>query len=154
MILEDDVVGDMQVFGKVKKYFNPITRETRRAVKVHDNRDGQLGPSRKERKGRMLGDMKEAQACCKEMVATVMTNVVDPFMKKVLEEEVDLSWGMLVEDGKDAGEKTDDKHRDTPAVREAARRLVEVEKVTCREISLLTKAMFLIDCITSAAIRK
>ncbi|CAN0323523.1 unnamed protein product [Pylaiella littoralis] len=69
VILENVVNGDMNLFGKVKEHFNPITRETRRAVKVHNNEDGQfgrslslsLGRSRKERRGRMLRDMAEAQ---------------------------------------------------------------------------------------------
>lgn len=93
-----------------------------------------------------------SQADLDSMVALILLNVVDPFMSKVTQEEVQLCWGILVKEGDDPGTRENEDHLFTLDVQEAAKRLMD--SVSCDDISLLTKAVFLIDCATSAPIRK
>ena len=79
------------------------------------------------------------------MVETLMVNLVNPFMSKVTQEEVQLCWDICKEESND---------RFTPEVQAAAQRLIDEEGVTCDDISELSKALFMIDCVTSPPIRK
>ncbi|CAM9203619.1 unnamed protein product [Ectocarpus sp. 8 AP-2014] len=79
------------------------------------------------------------------MVETLMVNVANPFMSKVTQEEVQLCWDICKEESND---------RFTPEVQAAAQRLIDEEGVTCDDISDFSKALFMIDCVTSPPIRK
>lgn len=150
---------DKAVFAKVEKAFKPTTRAKRGAVSSQINNDGQVRDSRKVQQGRLLKDMKESQEYFKDIVSKLKANVTDPFMEKWLKEEVGLGRGILVGEGKDPGRRSNEKHLDTPAVREAAKRAIHSplpgqEKVTCIEVSRYTMAMMLIDSVTSPPIRR
>lgn len=79
------------------------------------------------------------------MVETLMVNVANPFMSKATQEEVQLCWDICKEESND---------RFTPEVQAAAQRLIDEEGVTCDDISDFSKALFMIDCVTSPPIRK
>lgn len=145
--------GDLAVLDKVDKETNPTCRVVRRTAD-----DGQTGPTSKQKRGRMAADVWETQKLSKEMVAELLepNGPIMFFMSKVTGGEEQLSLGVLAKHGLgDPGNTETENHLDTPEVRAAAKRLIDEERITCDDIRIseLSKALFLIDCVTSPTIR-
>ena len=79
------------------------------------------------------------------MVAKLLEDVVHPLMSKFTPEEVQLCWDILVKESGGLRSRENEDHLSTPDVQEA---------VTSADISVFSKAMFVVDSMTSAAIRK
>ena len=87
------------------------------------------------------------------MVAKLQEDVVHPLMSKV-PEEAQLCWDILVKEGDGLRTRENEDYLSTPDVQEAARRLMDEEGVTSADTSDFSKALFVVDCLTSAPIRK
>lgn len=72
-----------------------------------------------------------SQAALDAVVAHLLQN---PFMSKVTEENKQLCWDILATEGDDPGTRQSEDHLFTPAVQEAAQRLMDEEGVSSTEL--------------------
>lgn len=150
---------DAALFKQVRDEFGPILTEKRDTSEIRNNNDGQLGDSTKVMRGRILEDVWFLQALIRKMVASLMEKVVKVFVSKIPEAYRNLCWDVLVKEGLgEPGTRTNEDHLKTPAVQAAARYVTSPDRkelqVTCKDVSLLSAALCIIDSVTSSPVRR
>lgn len=150
---------DAAFFKQVRDEFGPILTEKRNTSDIRNNNEGQLGDSTKVMRGRMLEDVWFLQALIRNMVASLMKKVVRPFMLKIPGEYRELCWDVLVKEGLgEPGKRTNEDHLKTPEIQAAARYVTSPDReelrVTCKDVSLLSAALCMIDFVTSSPVRR
>lgn len=150
--LPDHDKRDVPMFDKIKRCFDPVAADLRKAAGVQTNNDGQFGFIRKERRGGM-GNPWLLAPHVDYMVNTLMSNAVSVIMENVHDEDIMLCSSILKKEAMYAGTRKDEENLQTSDVQKAAQRLKD-KGVTCQDISLMSVALYIIDSFTSACISR
>lgn len=150
---QGDKCIDDEVYAVVNASYETLQNEKRMDAEIQANNDGQIGDSRKVKRGRIFRDLWSAVQNVDDMVQNQMTKGVQPVMEKAPASDVDMAWKILEDAYRRAGDRVDESHLNTRVVRDAAGRL-KAARVSCADIAAMSAAIYLVNSVTSAASRK
>lgn len=144
---------DNDLYALVDANYQALQNEMRRRAETQANQDGQIGDSRKVKWGRIFRDPWSSSSKVEYMVNALMEKGIKNVMDQTPQSDVDLCWNILVKAYGRAGELENEDHLYTDDVREAAGRL-RGSGISSSDIAVMSAATYLIDSVTSAAVRK